>query len=93
MGLVCRVVEETGITTVCVATGRDLIAQVKPPRSLFVNHPMGNAFGAPGDTATQLRVLGAALALAESATEGGVLVDLPLQWPRRFEFKPGAYRM
>ena len=33
----------------CVSTGRDLTAQVKPPRGVFVNHPMGNAFGAPGD--------------------------------------------
>jgi D-proline reductase (dithiol) PrdB len=93
VGLVCRVVEAMGIATVCVSTGRDLTEQVKPPRSLFVNHPMGNAFGAPGDTNTQLRVLRAALALAESASKGGELVDLPSQWPRAFEFKPGAYRM
>lgn len=93
MGLVCRVVEECGITTVCVSTGRDLTEQVNPPRTIFVNHPMGNAFGAPGDVDTQLVILRAALELAQSAQQGGVLVDLPLVWREDFEFKPGAYRM
>ena len=77
----------------CVSTGRDLTAQVKPPRSVFVNHPMGNAFGSPGDTAMQLKVLRAALQLVETAQQGGVLVDLPGVWPQPFQFNPGAYRM
>ena len=77
----------------CVSTGRDLTAQVKPPRSVFVNHPMGNAFGAPGDTAMQLRILRAALQLVQTAEQGGTLVDLPCKWPRPFEFSPGASRM
>ena len=90
MGLVCRVAEESGISTVCISTGRDLTAQVKPPRSLFVNFPMGNAFGRPFDRDMQLAVLRAALALAESATEAGVLVDLPYAWPEPFDFNPGS---
>jgi len=78
---------------VCVSTGRDLTAQVKPPRSVFVNHPMGNAFGAPGDSAMQLQVLRAALQLVQTAEQGGVLVDLPSEWRQSFEFSPGASRM
>jgi len=93
VGLVCRVVEEHGIATVCVSTGRDLTEQVKPPRSVFVNHPMGNAFGAPGDTAMQLKVLRAALQLVQTAERGGVLVDLPFEWRKPFAFSPGASRM
>ena len=93
MGLVCRVVEASGIATVCVSTGRDLTEQVNPPRSVFVNHPMGNAFGEPGDVDTQRLILRAALALTESAEQGGVLVDLPLVWREPFEFRPGEYRM
>jgi D-proline reductase (dithiol) PrdB len=93
VGLVCRVVEAAGIATVCVSTGRDLTEQVRPPRSLFVNHPMGNAFGAPGDVDGQLKILRAALHLAETAQTGGVLVDLPTHWPHAFDFSPGAHRM
>jgi len=93
VGLVCRVVEEAGIATVCVSTGRDLTQQVKPPRSLFVNFPMGNAFGAPFDVAMQRAILRAALDLAETAREPGVLVDLPYVWPEAFAFAPGTANM
>ena len=85
--------EEAGITTVCVSTGRDLTAQVRPPRSIFVNFPMGNAFGKPFDRDMQLAVLRAALELAVTAREGGVLVDLPYVWPESFQFNPGGANM
>lgn len=54
---------------------------------------MGNAFGAPGDVNAQLAVLRAALKLAETAQTGGILVDLPSEWPHPFDFKPAASRM
>ena len=88
MGLVCRVVEEAGIPTVCVSTGRDITALVRPPRSYFVNAPMGNNFGAPEDRATQTRILRAVLRLAAEAREPGRIVDDPLVWPRPFAFNP-----
>ena len=77
-----------GIPTVCVSTGRDITALVKPPRSYFINAPMGNNFGAPGDAATQMRILRAVLALATDAREPGRIVDDPLVWPRPFFFDP-----
>ncbi len=93
MGLVCRVVEEAGIPTVYVSTCRDLGHQAKPPRSLFVNHPMGNPFGAPGDTETQFAILRAALQLVVEAEEAGVLVDAPFEWSTHFAYAPGASGM
>ncbi len=79
-GLVARTVEEAGIPTVSVSTGRDLSVQVMAPRTVFVNFPMGNAFGRPGDAAQQRRILEDALALANQATAAGELVDLPYDW-------------
>ena len=84
MGLVARVVEEAGIPTVLVSTGRDLTAQVRPPRSVFVNFPMGNPFGRPGDTDAQRAILLEALRLAERCDEAGLLVDLPHDWGEPF---------
>ena len=72
--------EEHGIATVNVSTGRDLTAQVRPPRSLFVNHPMGNPFGRPGEVACQREILMAALSLLETCREPGALVDLDTDW-------------
>jgi hypothetical protein len=82
-GLVARVVEESGISTVTVSTGRDLSAQVKPPRTLFANFPMGNAFGRPGDRAAQRGILKDALGLAQR-DEPGLLVDGPYDWGHPF---------
>ena len=84
MGLVARVVEEAGIPTVVVSTGRDLTALVRPPRSLFVNHPMGNPFGRPADVEQQIAILRAALALFDSVIEPGTIVDAPYEWGEDF---------
>lgn len=89
MGLVARVVEETGIPTINVSTGRDITALVRPPRSLFVNAPMGNTFGKPGDADRQREILRVALDLLVTATEPGVLVDLPCAWDAPFEYFTG----
>ncbi len=71
----------------CVSTGRDLTALVKPPRSLFINHPMGNSFGRPDDGATQAAILRAALDLVATCEEPGALVDYPTDWGEPFAFR------
>ena len=90
MGLVCRLLEERGIATVYVATGRDLTALVKPPRALFVNHPMGNNFGAAGDVETQADILRTALGMIHNTSTAGELIDYPTTWKETFEFAPGG---
>ena len=82
--------EERGIATVYVATGRDLTALVKPPRALFVNHPMGNNFGPAGDAAMQADILRTALAMIHSVERGGELIDYPTSWRDQFQFAPGG---
>lgn len=89
MGLVCRVVEEAGIPTVCVSTGRDLTAQVKPPRSLFLNFPMGNNFGQPFNVRQQTAILTRALELIEEVEVGGLLEDWPEPWTEAVEYFTG----
>ncbi len=81
--------EERGIATVYVATGRDLAELVKPPRTLFVNHPMGNNFGRAHDRDHQMDILRTALGLVETA-EAGALVDYPGQWEAGFQYAPGG---
>lgn len=90
MGLVARVVEEAGIPTVVVSTGRDLSAQVKAPRTVFVNFPMGNPFGRPFDAPQQRMILRDALRALESVEIGGELIDLPYGWGEEFELNLGS---
>lgn len=69
-----------------VSTGRDLTELVRPPRSLFVNFPMGNPFGPPNDSDAQQRILRTALDLASSDSSGEI-VDLDDTWPLDFTDK------
>ena len=78
-----------GIPTVTVSTGRDITALVRPPRSLFVNFPMGNAFGRPGDIDQQRRILLDALSLASQSSTAGEVIDLHYDWGKEI---PVHYR-
>lgn len=68
--------------------------QVLPPRSVFVNHPMGNPFGRPRDAKMQREILMHVLDHAVHAREHGELKDLPYQWHEPIltimELKAGA---
>lgn len=83
-------VEEAGIPTVVVSTGRDLSAQVRPPRTVFVNFPMGNPFGKPFDKVQQRTILLDALHALESIKRGGEMIDLPYQWDVEFGMNLGS---
>lgn len=85
MGLVSRVVEAAGIPTVYVSTGRDLTIQVLPPRSIFLNFPMGNPFGRPEDVDMQREILVHALNHAVAAKTAGEMLDLPYEWDERIQ--------
>ena len=81
MGLVTRVVEEAGISTVMLSMMPAYQPSVGAPRVAAISHPFGRPFGDVGDTATQRAVLQAALAFLESARTPGELIHLPFQWP------------
>ena len=83
-------VEEAGISTVLVSTGRDLSAQVKPPRTVFVNFPMGNPFGKPSDKVQQRAILRDALRALEVVRTGGEIIDLPYEWEEQFGLNLGS---
>ena len=65
---------------------RSMMSQVKPPRSAFVNFPLGRPCGRPFDVELQIRILKDALYVLATATTPGVIVDLPYEWDRPFDF-------
>ncbi len=77
MGLVARVVEEVGISTVYVGSVRDMMAQVKPPRPAFVNFPLGHQCGKPFDRELQMSIVKDALSTLTTLQEPGRITDLP----------------
>jgi hypothetical protein len=83
VGLVADHVESQGISTVSVGTARDIMTQVKAPRWVFVNHPMGQTFGRPHARRIHLKILSDALRCAPVFNKRGQIIDLPYRWKDR----------
>ena len=67
MGLAALAIERTGIATVCLQLLHTAVADVRPPRSLWVPFWDGYALGAPDRTEHRSAVLEAAFAMLEDA--------------------------
>ena len=80
MSLVARHLEAEGIPTVMLCSARDITASAFPPRAVFVNYPLGNTSGRPGDPENQTAILKSAFEVLQSATRPGVIVDTPYRW-------------
>ncbi len=63
VGLIQRIIEQQGMTTVSLSLLREITEKVRPPRALFVPYPLGFPLGAPNDSALQIRIMMAAFAL------------------------------
>jgi len=81
-------VEEVGICTVYVGSARDMMAQVKPPRPVFINFPLGHQCGKPFDRELQRSIIKDALKILETLQEPGQIIDLPYEWDEEFTFAP-----
>ena len=64
------------MSTIVISSIREVAEQMRPPRALHAEFPLGHPLGKPRDAAFQHRVLEAALALLEEPA-GPVLVDFP----------------
>lgn len=56
-----HVIEARGIRTLVVGTALDIMSKVRPPRVVFLDHPVGRTFGPPHDRVRNEAVLIAAL--------------------------------
>jgi len=63
-----------------------MMQRVKPPRSAFLNFPLGRQCGKPLDSFLQTRILKDTLRVLATATEPGEIVDLPYEWDEPFDF-------
>lgn len=80
MGLVARVLEAEGISTVTLNMLWPLQRAIGMPRVAAIEHPFGRPYGDVGDAATQTAVLRSALEFGAAADEPGALVHLPFRW-------------
>ena len=87
MGLIARRIEEAGISTVCIGSCRDIMALVRPPRSVFVDFPLGRQCGKPNDARLQTSIIKDALAALTEMATPGELMDLPYEGGEPFSWE------
>ena len=66
---------------------RDMMAQVKAPRSAFLNFPLGRQCGKPDDVELQTAILRDTLKVLSSAQMPGEIVDLPYEYGEPFDWE------
>ncbi len=76
MSTLAHVLEAANLSTVVLASMREVAEKMQPPRTLYCEFPLGRPLGRPGDAAFQRDVLERALGLL-SATEP-ILKDYPV---------------
>ena len=81
MGLVQRILEARGFTTVALSMIPELTRAVGVPRLAGVGYPMGRPFGRPHDADGQRAILRAMLELLAIAQGPDTYVELPFVWP------------
>ncbi len=80
VGLIARTIEQAGIPTVSFTSARTITERVKPPRSVFIDLPLGHTAGAPHDPVGQRQLLTDGLVAGFAMTEPGSIADLPFRW-------------
>ncbi len=63
-----------------MSSALDITRAVKPPRSVFINFPLGHQTGRPDDPALQRAIVLDALAAAGSISAPGEVFTLPYVW-------------
>lgn len=81
MGLVQRVLEAEGISTVSLSMIPDFTRAVGVPRLAGIAYPMSRPMGRPGDADGQRAVLRALLGLLDAARAPDAYLELPFAWP------------
>ncbi|MDX1385528.1 MAG: hypothetical protein R3190_17885 [Thermoanaerobaculia bacterium] len=64
-----------------IATARDIVEHCGVARLLFLDFPLGNPCGVPGDVDMQRRIFDLGLDLLESASAPRTTVQAPFTWP------------
>jgi D-proline reductase (dithiol) PrdB len=91
VGLIARVVESYGISTVALSLNREISEKVEAPRALYLRFPYGAALGESGSVNQQRTILKDMFDALESIEEPGTMIDLPYRW-RREEYGPVTFQ-
>ena len=83
VGLIARSVEMAGIPTISMTSALDITQAVKPPRSAFVNFPLGHQTGKANLPELQRSIVRDAFSALEAITTPGTIVTLAYVWDEK----------
>lgn len=63
-----------------------MMAQVKAPRNVFINFPLGRLCGKANDPDLQTQILQDTLSYLAEAKTPGEIADLPYEWDEPFDW-------
>jgi hypothetical protein len=75
-----HVIEARGTPTLVIGTALDIMNKVRPPRAVFVDHPVGRTFGPPRNRVRNEVVLVAALNELSKFTTPNEIRDIHCHW-------------
>jgi len=83
VGLIQRIIESGGISTISISVNRPYTEKVKPPRSIFLRWPFGHPLGEPGRADQQVAVLNKAFEALCTIETPGKIIDVGWPWRRK----------
>jgi hypothetical protein len=69
----------------------DITAAVRPPRAVYLHHPLGHQTGPPGDPEAQKEIVRRALEAGVAIERPGEIVALPFRWQGEAGWEDRAY--
>jgi hypothetical protein len=80
VGLIARAIEAAGIATLSLSSARDITRAAWPPRSAYLDFPLGHTSGRPHQPELNTSILRDTMAAFESLGEPGSMAHLSYRW-------------
>ena len=80
VGLIARHLENIGIPTLCLGSALDIMEAANPPRSVFIDYPLGHTTGMPQNSSDQYDITRAGLEAFETIQMPGTILKLDRKW-------------
>lgn len=85
-------IEDAGISTICMSSALDITKAVKPPRAVFLDYPLGHTVGKLNNFALQHKILKTALGGLASLKVPGSIKKLPFKWDDDDKWKSNVFK-
>ena len=79
-GIISRTIEKAGISTISIVTIKEIAEEIKLPRSLFINFPLGYTLGRAHVLPLQRAIINDMVSALKTLDRPGKIIDLQYKW-------------